>query len=297
MGQNGHLADDQHMNTTAVDIASLHRATTDGTLELMYQPEVDLDSGAIVAMEGLIRWHHGSLGVLGPSDFLELAIRSGDISPIGEWVLRTGAAEAAAWRGLRGPSRQLWLNVSPEQLRADGFDELVASVVAEHQLPAGALGLEVTERTILDLGREALPILVALRGAGVSIAVDDFTSYYATLGAIEALPVDCVKLGHRYVRGVGDEDHDDSFVTSVIERAHARGLYVVAEGVETWSESARLTELGCDRAHGWLFASAQRADKARWLLTQGTGWRGWVVAKDIVDAATPPVPSPRVNAH
>jgi EAL domain-containing protein (putative c-di-GMP-specific phosphodiesterase class I) len=281
------------MTTTTADIASLHRATCDGSLELVYQPEIDLDSGAIVAMEGLLRWHHGELGVLGPSDFLDLAIRSGEISPIGEWVLRTGAEEAAAWKKLRGPARQLWLNVSAEQLRAPGFTELVASVVVANDLRQGALGLEVTERSILDLGRDARPILVALRSAGVSLAIDDFSSYYATLGAIEALPVDAVKLGHRYVRGVGDDGKDDSFVASVITRAHERGMYVVAEGVETWSESVRLTELGCDRAHGWLFASAQRADKARWLLTQGTGWRGGAVTPDVQGV---PFPAPRVNA-
>jgi EAL domain-containing protein (putative c-di-GMP-specific phosphodiesterase class I) len=281
------------MTTTTADIASLHRATSDGSLELVYQPEIDLDSGAIVAMEGLLRWHHGELGVLGPSDFLDLAIRSGEISPIGEWVLRTGAEEAAAWKKLRGPARQLWLNVSAEQLRAHGFTELVASVVVANDLRQGALGLEVTERSILDLGRDAGPILVALRSAGVSLAVDDFSSYYATLGAIEALPIDAVKLGHRYVRGVGDDGQDDSFVATVITRAHERGMYVVAEGVETWSESVRLTELGCDRAHGWLFASAQRADKARWLLTQGTGWRGGAVTPDVQGV---PFPAPRVNA-
>jgi EAL domain-containing protein (putative c-di-GMP-specific phosphodiesterase class I) len=278
------------MMTATVDIESLHRATTDGSLELVYQPEIDLDSGAIVAMEGLLRWHHSSLGLLRPADFLDLAIRSGEISPIGEWVLRTGAAEAATWRGLPAPVRQLWLNVSVEQLRSDGFAELVASVVTEHGLAPGCLGLEVTERTVLDLGQDAAPLLMALRAAGVALAVDDFTSYYATLGAIGALPVDAVKLGHRYVRGVGDADHDDSFVSSVVDRAHARGMYVVAEGVESWSEHARLTELGCDRAHGWLFASAQRADKARWLLSQGSGWRGGTVTSDVLAV---PLPAPR----
>jgi EAL domain-containing protein (putative c-di-GMP-specific phosphodiesterase class I) len=264
------------MTTPTVDLASLHRAATDGTLELLYQPEIDLDSGAIVAMEGLLRWHHGSLGVLGPADFLDLAIRTGEISPIGEWVLRTGAAELATWLDLRGPRRQLWLNVSAEQVRAEGFAELVASVVAENGLPQGSLGLEITERACLELGTDAGPIFAALRDAGVALAIDDFSSYYATLGAIEALPVDAVKIGHEYVRGVGEEGHDDVLITSVIDRAHARGMYVVAERVEEWSEHARLIELGCDRAHGWLFASAQRADKARWLLNQGTGWRGGV---------------------
>ena len=280
------------MNTTTVDLASLHRAATDGSLELLYQPEIDLDSGAIVAMEGLLRWHHGSLGVLGPMDFLDLAIRTGEISPIGEWVLRTGAAEVKTWLDLRGPRRQLWLNVSSEQVRAAGFPELVAEIVREHDLPHGAIGLEIAEKSCLELGRDAAPIFVALRSAGVALAVDDFSSFYATLGAIEALPVDAVKLGHKYVRGVGNEDNDDTLVASVIDRAHARGKYVVAEGVEEWSEHARLIELGCDRAHGWLFASAQRADKARWLLTQGMGWRGGVV-----DADTQAVPFPAQRSH
>jgi EAL domain-containing protein (putative c-di-GMP-specific phosphodiesterase class I) len=281
------------MNATTVDLASLHRAATDGSLELLYQPEIDLDSGAIVAMEGLLRWHHGALGVLGPSDFLDLAIRTGEISPIGEWVLRTGAAEVAGWLDLRGPRRQLWLNVSAEQLRADGFAELVRQVVRDNDLPHGALGLEITERVCLELGADAAAIFTSLREAGVALAVDDFSSYYATLGAIEALPVDAVKLGHKYVRGVGEPDHDDVLVASVIARAHARGMYVVAEGVEQWSEHARLIELGCDRAHGWLFASAQRADKARWLLSQGVGWRGGVVDSD---TQALPFPQPRSSS-
>lgn len=280
------------MNTTTVDLASLHRAATDGSLELVYQPEIDLASGAIVAMEGLLRWHHGALGVLGPADFLDLAIRTGEISPIGEWVIRTGAAEVASWLDLRGQRRQLWLNVSAEQVLAEGFAEMVGRVVQEFGLPNGTLGLEIAERAVLELGDQAAPILSSLRAAGVALAVDDFTSFYATLAAIEILPVDAVKLGHKYVRGVGDEDHDDVLVASVIERAHARGMYVVAEGVEQWSEHARLIELGCDRAHGWLFASAQRADKARWLLTQGMGWRGGVI-----DDTTQAIPFPVQRGH
>ena len=128
----------------------------------------------------------------------------------------------------------------------------------------------------MGLGGTAAPLLRELGQAGVALAIDDFSSFYATLGAIEVLPVDAVKLAHRYVRGVGElvgpDGAGDPLVTAVIEQAHARGLYVVAEGVETWGEAARLTELGCDRAHGWLFQSAQRADKARWLLEHGKGW-------------------------
>ena len=258
-------------------LPALHRCARDGSLELLYQPEIDLTTGGIVAMEGLLRWHHDALGVLEPPAFLDLAESSGEIVPMGEWVLREGAAEAARWQALAAPDRQLWLNVSATQLCAPGFVETVAAVVAEHALPLGALGLEIEESTIITLGVTAAPLLEDLRAAGVALAVDHFSSFYSTLGAIEVLPIDAVKLGQRYVRGVGElvgpDGAGDPLVATVIEQAHARGLYVVAEGVETWGEAVRLTELGCDRAHGWLFASAQRADRARWLLQHGRGWQ------------------------
>ena len=257
-------------------LPALHRSVDDGSLELLYQPEVDLATGAIVAMEGLLRWHHETLGLLPPPAFLELADASGDILPIGEWVLHAGATEAARWATLPGPDRRLWLNISAAELVADGFPDLVARVVAEHALPPGALGLEVSEACVIGLGTGAQPLLEDLRQAGVALAVDDFSSFYSTLGAIEVLPIDAIKLAHRYVRGVGElvgpDGGGDPLVAAVIEQAHSRGLYVVAEGVETWGEAVRLTELGCDRAHGWLFASAQRADKARWLIEHGRGW-------------------------
>lgn len=257
-------------------LPALHRCVDDGSLELLYQPEVELVSGAIVAMEGLLRWHHPVLGLLDPPSFLSLADTSGEILPIGQWVLRTGAQEAAGWAQLPGATRRLWLNVSGSELLAPGFVEQVAEAVSV--AGPGALGLEVAEQCVLRLGASAAPLLQDLRDAGAALAVDDFSSFYATLGAIEALPLDAVKLSARYVRGVGDDvgvDGDgDPLVRDVIAQAHARGLHVVAEGVETWGEAARLTELGCDRAHGWLFASAQRADRARWLLTHGRGWQG-----------------------
>ena len=277
------------MTASTLDLAVLHRATTDGSLELQYQPEVELATGAIVAMKGLLRWHYGAQ-LLEPGSFLAVAVVTGERAAIGGWVLRTGAAEAASWSDLPGPARQLWLDVDAEQLRDRALSSLVAEVVRDHHLRPGALGLEVSERTVLDLGADALPVLRDLRAAGVSLAVDDLTSFYATLGAIETLPVDAVTLSHRYVRGVGDAGHDDAMVATVIDRAHERGIYVVAEGVQTWGEGTRLTELGCDRAHGWLFASPQRADRTRWLLTQGTGWRGGQVTPDVHARPFPPAP-------
>ena len=281
------------MTATALrsqDLVALHRCATDGSLELLYQPEIDLQTGAIVAMEGLLRWHHGENGVMAPREFLDLAEHSGEIAPIGAWVLEEGATEAARWQRA-GQVRTLFLNVSASQLADPGFAANVREVIDKHGLPAGALGIEVTEGAITMLGDRAVPLLTELRDAGVTLAVDDFGTWYSTLGALEELPIDCVKLDQRYVRGVGSDLDDDTIVASVISLAHARGLYVVAEGVESWAESARLTELGCDRAHGFLFASPQRADKARWMLAQGQGWRGGVLEPGAT--AERPVPMPR----
>jgi len=264
----------------AEDLIALHKCSTDGSLELLYQPEIDLQTGAILAMEGLLRWHYGDSGVMAPLEFLDLAEHSGEIGPIGSWVLHKGAEEASRWQGLGGLVRTLFLNVSASQLAAPGFVEEVAQVIADNALPVGALGIEVTEGALTMLGARAVPLLDELHAHGVVLAVDDFGTWYSTLGALDELPIDAVKLDQRYVRGVGEDLDDDTIVASVISLAHARGLYVVAEGVESWAESARLTELGCDRAHGFLFASPQRADKARWLLNQGKGWRGGVLPTD-----------------
>jgi EAL domain-containing protein (putative c-di-GMP-specific phosphodiesterase class I) len=279
------------MTLRADDLAALHRCATDGSLELLYQPEVDLQTGAIVAMEGLLRWHRGDEGMLAPLAFLDLAEHSGEIGPIGSWVLHEGAAEAARWQSITGPPRQLFLNLSASQLVAPGFMDEVRQVVEECGLPQGSLGFEVTEGALTMLGHRAVPLLLQLRSCGVSLAVDDFGTWYSTLAALDELPVDAVKLDQRYVRGVGEDLDDDTIVASVISLAHSRGLYVVAEGVESWAESARLIELGCDRAHGFLYASPQRADRARWLLQQGTGWRGGVLEPG--DTAAPAIPIPR----
>jgi EAL domain-containing protein (putative c-di-GMP-specific phosphodiesterase class I) len=278
------------------DLPALQRSVADGSLELLYQPEVELDSGALVAMEGLLRWHHGDLGVLAPPAFLDLAESSGEIGPIGLWVLREGAAESARWQTLPGPRRRLWLNISLRQVSSPVLPDAVRRVIEENDLEPGAVGLELSEQTVLDLGSYAHPRLTALRAAGVALAVDDFSTWFATLGGIADLPVDVVKLGQKYVRAVGEDidggsDAED-MVATIVAQAHDRGMLVVAEGVETWAEAARLTEVGCDRAHGWLFASPQRADRARSLLSRGAGWRTGLVEQAGGIPTTVPRPRP-----
>ncbi len=256
--------------------ADLRVALAEDAFELVFQPEVELASGAVVGMEALLRWPHALRGLLGPADFLSAADRAGLMPALGSWVLERAAAELASW-GSMPPhptvrDRQLWINVAATQC-TDGFVEQIADVVRRHGLRRGTLGLEFSEKTLEAIGPRALAVLGELRELGCALAVDDFGTWYSSLATLDELPIDAVKLDRRFVRGVGGDLDDDSIVASVIRLAHARDLYVVAEGVESWAEGARLCELGCDRAHGFLFSTPQRADRARWMLTRGVGWR------------------------
>jgi EAL domain-containing protein (putative c-di-GMP-specific phosphodiesterase class I) len=276
------------MARTVVDLThrpelthQLREAVENDALDLMFQPEVELASGAVVGMEALLRWPHPTRGLLGPADFLSTAERSGLMPAVGQWVLERSAAELATWRDMPPhptvQTRQLWVNIAAAQCTTDFVDQ-IGDLVERHQLRAGTLGLEFSERTLEAIGPRSLEVLAELRRLGCALAVDDFGTWYSSLATLDELPIDAVKLDRRFVRGVGGDLDDDSIVASVIRLAHARDLYVVAEGVESWAEGARLCELGCDRAHGYLFSTPQRAERARWMLTRGIGWRNRAAA-------------------
>lgn len=265
---------------TAYDVdlvASMRNALDTGQFVLHYQPEVDLASGEVVAMEALVRWQHPDRGLLWPAEFLPAAEASGFIVDLGEWVVEECVREVALWQRLpsarRAGGKQLWLNVSAGQLAQAGFAEHVAALVRDAGLPPGVLGFEVRE-TALGSDMAAMGgVLTALKECGVMVALDDFGTWYSALSHLDELPLDAVKLDQKFVRGVGADLEDDAIVASVIRLAHAHGLQVVAEGVESWSEGARLCELDCDRAHGYLFAGPQLPERARWLLSRGVGWK------------------------
>ena len=264
------------MGQLDVDLVhELKQSVDDGSLVLQLQPEIDLASGGVVGMEALLRWRHPDRGVLLPSEFLPVAAAAGLMPLIGWWVLERSAAEVATWSTLP-PSdtpRQLWVNVAGLQLAEPGFTDRVAALIRRHGLAAGTLGIEVTEETLAQEPALVAVTLEELRDAGVALAVDDFGSWYSSLSTLGDLPVDAVKLDQSFVRGVGSDLDDDTIVASVIRLAHARDLYVVAEGVESWSECARLVDLGCDRAFGYLFSPPQTPERARAMLARGSGWR------------------------
>jgi EAL domain-containing protein (putative c-di-GMP-specific phosphodiesterase class I) len=259
-------------------VPALSRAIETDALVLHFQPEVDLASGAVVGMEALLRWQHPQRGLLWPADFLAVAEGAGLLPKLGWWVLERCASELETWRPLPpsadGSPRQMWVNVAGSQLLEPDFVDRVRDIVKSSALPPNMLGLEVTEEGLASGSRHAPALLEGLRAAGVSLALDDFGTWYSSLGTLGELPIDAVKLDQSFVRGVGSDLENDTIVSSVIALAHAHGVRVVAEGVESWSEGARLCELGCDRALGYLFSGPQRAEQARVMLAHGTGWQG-----------------------
>ncbi len=265
---------------TVVDLQFVEELTAGlerGEFVLYYQPEVDLASGEVVGMEALLRWRHPERGLLQPADFVPAAEQSGLMPLLGEWVLDECLREAGHWTALtaRPQGRKLlWLNVSGTQLARPGFARLLAGRLGAAGLPSGVVGIEVTEQALDGDVRATAAVLTELHEAGYLVALDDFGAWYSALSHLDELPLDAVKLDQRFVRGVGRDLDDDLIVASVIRLAHAHGLAVVAEGVETWSEGARLCELECDRAYGFLFSGPQPAVRARQLLTRGVGWRG-----------------------
>ena len=273
-------------------VPALTRALDSDALVLHFQPEVDLASGAVVGMEALLRWQHPQRGLLWPGDFLAVADGAGLMPALGWWVLEKCVAELESWRPLPptvdGVRRQMWVNVAGSQLLEPTFVDRVARLVGDAALPPGMLGLEVTEEALSTGSRAATELMAALREAGVALAIDDFGTWYSSLGTLGELPIEAVKLDQSFVRGVGSDLENDSIVSSVIELAHAHGVRVVAEGVESWSEGARLCELGCDRALGYLFSGPQRAEQARLMLAHGTGWQG---------AGKVPSPRPQRTLH
>ena len=267
------------MPTLDLDLVpALKRALDEDALVLHFQPEVDLASGAVVGMEALLRWQHPQRGLLWPGDFLDVAEGAGLMPDLGWWVLTRCAAELESWRPLPptvdGAPRQLWVNVAGSQLADPDFVEKIARLIHDCALPPGVLGLEITEEGLASGTKTGAATLLALQYAGVALAVDDFGTWYSSLATLGELPLEAVKLDQSFVRGVGSDLEGDGIVSSVIELAHAHGVRVVAEGVESWSEGARLCELGCDRALGYLFSGPQRAAQARLMLAHGTGWQG-----------------------
>jgi PAS domain S-box-containing protein/diguanylate cyclase (GGDEF)-like protein len=227
---------------------------------LDYQPLVRLSDGRLTGVEALVRWHHPEQGLLGPGRFIELAEYSGAIVPLGRWVLRTACEQAAVWWGELGDEAPyVSVNVSPVQLAESGWLDEVMAVLGSTGLPPGKLQLEITEQAVLGDDASVMDALVAVRDAGVRLALDDFGTGYSSLAWLRRLPVHALKIDGSFIDGLRNaaaDPVDTSIVRALIDMAHALGLEVTAEWVETTLQGDRLRSMGCDVGQGRWFGDA-----------------------------------------
>jgi EAL domain-containing protein (putative c-di-GMP-specific phosphodiesterase class I) len=260
--------------TAKVDPKLLKSAVRNGELELAYQPEVELGTNRIVALEALVRWTCPGVGRIAAHDFLPVALLHGLLVAIDTWMLESCAVQAAVWHEDYGQDRLLWMNLSLDSLLDEALIYRIAGALDRHGLPATELGFEISEQSLLGLGEEIDDVLEELHRLGLSLVIDDFRSVDAALDRIASLPIHGIKLPPELLH----DSRQDERIANVVAQAQEKGMYVVAEGVETPEQESRVIELGFDRAHGYLYGSAQRADRAAWLLEQGPNWRGQVLS-------------------
>ncbi len=241
----------------------LRGALERGEIFAEFQPQIDLGTGTIVAAEALCRWSHPRLGAVPPIDFITVAEDEGLIEAIGEFMAEECCKAMAIWSSFVRPF-DVSVNVSPLQLQTDEFPVWLAECLKRHPPRGGTFTLEITEtRSLGDIGA-VVGRLEAVREIGVGIAVDDYGVGYSSLSQIHQLQGTEVKLDRSLVADASPKAA--AMMAEVIEIAHASGMRVVAEGVETVEDLARVTSLACDRAQGYLIGRPMSQEKLTGLI-------------------------------
>lgn len=248
---------------------------------LHYQPRVDPRTGALLSMEALLRWNHPEDGMVAPGEFIPLAEASGLIVQVGALVIEKACAQLAAWRAAGVAPAPVSINVSPKQFERGGVVGQIEAALARHGVPAWLLEVEVTESAMMGDHDEILAELAALRALGVKLHVDDFGTGYSSLAQLQRLRMDVLKVDRAFTAQLDQSREGKVFFEAIVSMAHALGMTVVAEGVETESQLRLLMELGCNEVQGYLISRPLAADAfaARFLA------HGAEVAQDAQVAA------------
>jgi diguanylate cyclase (GGDEF)-like protein/PAS domain S-box-containing protein len=247
----------------------LRRALERGELLLFYQPKIDLESGAIVGAEALLRWQHAERGFIPPLEFIPVAEESGLILPIGERALKMACQQGRSWQQAGLPPLSISVNLSVVQFRRQNVVEMVRSAVGEAGLDPRLLELEITESLLMESGAGMLKVLQELRDLGVRVSIDDFGTGYSSLNYLKRLPVDVLKIDRSFIDDIPDDPDDAAIAKAIISLSHHLNLKVIAEGVETREQAAFLRANGCDEVQGYFFSQPLPAAEFEALLGSG----------------------------
>jgi len=248
----------------------LRRAVERGELELHYQPQLDLATGEVCAVEALVRWRHPVRGLVPPNAFIPMAEETGLVLGIGEWVLNEACRQVARWQrdGLADnvSALRVAVNISARQLQRPGLDGAVRRALSLSGLAPECLELEITESSVMLDPLHAQSVLQSLRDLGVLLSIDDFGTGYSSLAYLKRLPLDRLKIDRSFIGGIPADSDDAAIVETIIVMTHKLGLRVIAEGVETLEQRLQLVRQGCDEMQGFLLAHPVPADELPALL-------------------------------
>ncbi|WP_043422216.1 putative bifunctional diguanylate cyclase/phosphodiesterase [Arthrobacter sp. 9MFCol3.1] len=251
--------------------ADLATAVQAGQLRLDYQPVVNLGTGEIAGVEALVRWEHPTLGRLGPADFIPLAEETGEIGPIGCWVLDTASRHVAGWRRSPGTAEDFWVsvNLSTLQLSSDRNLAALERILAHPASQADKVILEVTESALATSADGGVAALNRLKSFGVRIAIDDFGTGFSSLSTLAALPADILKVDRAFLSGLPGDAPAAAMLEGILEVARKLDLAVIAEGIEHTGQLDLLRSLGCDMGQGFLLAGPSPSPVLVALLASG----------------------------
>ncbi|PKM33287.1 MAG: diguanylate cyclase, partial [Gammaproteobacteria bacterium HGW-Gammaproteobacteria-10] len=231
-----------------------------------YQPQIDVQSGAVTGVEALIRWQSPELGLVSPGEFIPLLEETGLIVPVGEWVIETACRQMKEWLDAGYPAMTMAVNLSARQFHQADLVERIAQILQELDLPPELLELELTESMVMESVDSAVEILHKLKRMGVKVAIDDFGTGVSSLGYLKHFPIDTLKISHDFVLNLPRDSVDASIASAVINLARNMQLSSVAEGVENSEQMDFLRNHDCERLQGYLFSRPIPAEKMSELL-------------------------------
>jgi diguanylate cyclase (GGDEF)-like protein/PAS domain S-box-containing protein len=248
--------------------AMLRRSIEKNEIFLNYQPQVEMETGRLVGVEALVRWHNPELGLVPPSRFIPVAEDTGFINQLGKWVLEEACRQMVRWEraGLVVP--KMAVNLSVKQFERGSIVGMVGAILRETGLAPQRLQLEVTESVIMNTG-DALAFIKDLHAIGVGLAIDDFGTGYSSLAYLKQLPVQTLKIDRSFIQDIATDSNDEAITIAIIQLGKSLNLSVIAEGVETEEQAVFLQRHGCRHAQGYHFARPARADAIleHWLVT------------------------------
>ena len=245
----------------------LRQALANNEFEIWYQPQFSVADKRLTGVEALLRWRHPVHGLLLPRVFMDVLDKSIIAEDVGTWVINKACSTAALWSYEGQNHLRFAVNLFPAQLCTGRLFEIVTKALAQHDVSADQLELEITENTVLRHNKNGVEDLAKLRDLGVSVAFDDFGTGFASLSILQEFPLTRLKIDRSFIARIDQNAADEAIVTAIVTMAKSLGLSVIAEGVETVEQERVIKRIGCNEVQGYLYGHAVPAEEfhAKWI--------------------------------